>query len=144
MKRFLTVLVLLVLLATMVAFALPALAEEADYKSMSTDELIALNQKIVDELTSRGEAQAAPIGKGDYVVGKDIKAGTYTFTCTEPSKRNDVTTVQVWNSDRSDCLINQSLELNETQYLPLVDGQVLSIYYGSGTIQPSVKPSWAP
>lgn len=74
MKKILCSLLAILLLA-------PAFASAAvDVKALSTDELLALRVSIVDELMSRGEMKSANVPAGEYVVGEDIPAGSYSIT----------------------------------------------------------------
>ncbi len=142
MKRYLTVLVLLVLLATMVVFALPALAEEVDYKAMSTDELIAMRGKINDELRARLASDASAtsdIYSGSYKVGVDINPGIYLFTCLSVSEGAKNAMIN------KDYMGGVYLNVGDSTIINLsVDDGCLNIFDGSGTIQPTVKPDWAP
>lgn len=65
--------------------AAPALAEPVpELASMSYEELIQLYVQVSDELNSRIRmAGTNRIGRGEYIVGKHIKPGTYDFICTE-------------------------------------------------------------
>lgn len=64
-----------------VSLFLPALAvAEVDVKALSTEELIALRLSIVQELMDRGEMKSATVPAGEYIVGEDIPAGSYSVT----------------------------------------------------------------
>ncbi|HNX63182.1 MAG TPA: hypothetical protein PKN45_11125 [Candidatus Limiplasma sp.] len=136
MKKFLTVLVLLVLLATVAAFALPALAEEVDYKAMSADELIAMRKSINEELAARLASDASNFYTGSYKIGVDIKPGTYLFTCTMVSEGMEYMTIDNAQLCVGDTILINLSANDEENYL--------NVYDGSGTIQLTVKPDWAP
>ncbi len=74
MKKFLGFLFVVLLLLPIFASA------EVDVKSLSTEELLALRVSIVDELMARGEMKSANVPAGEYVVGDDIPAGSYSIT----------------------------------------------------------------
>ena len=74
MKKFLGFLFAVLLLLPIFASA------EVDVKSLSTEELLALRVSIVDELMARGEMKSANVPAGEYVVGDDIPAGSYSIT----------------------------------------------------------------
>ena len=74
MKKFLGFLFAVLLLLPIFASA------EVDVKSLSTEELLALRVSIVDELMARGEMKSANVPAGEYVVGEDIPAGSYSIT----------------------------------------------------------------
>ena len=75
MKRFLSVSIVLCLLIS-VGFA------ETDLQSMNLDELADLRNQIDQEIRSRLSNNSGTINTGEYVVGKDIKAGLYELTVT--------------------------------------------------------------
>jgi len=74
MKKFLGFLFAVLLLLPIFASA------EVDVKSLSTEELLALRVSIVDELMARGEMKSAKVPAGEYIVGEDIPAGSYSIT----------------------------------------------------------------
>lgn len=74
MKKFLGFLFAVLLLLPIFASA------EMDVKSLSTEELLALRVSIVDELMARGEMKSAKVPAGEYIVGEDIPAGSYSIT----------------------------------------------------------------
>lgn len=143
MKKFLTVLVLLVLLITVTAFALPAMAEGTDYKAMSADELIALRTSINDELRARLASDASVVYNGSFIVGVDIKPGAYLFTCVtvdEGKERMGIGT-EGKEKDYNDIY----LRVGDSTIINLsADDIKLGIIDGSCTIQLTVKPDWAP
>jgi len=73
MKKFLGFLFAVLLLLPIFASA------EVDVKSLSTEELLALRVSIVDEQMARGEMKSANVPAGEYVVGDDIPAGSYSI-----------------------------------------------------------------
>ena len=74
MKKFLGFFLAVLLLLPVFASA------EVDVKALSTEELLALRLSIVDELMARGEMKSANVPAGEYVVGEDIPAGSYSIT----------------------------------------------------------------
>lgn len=58
--------------------ATPVMASDIDLASMSTEDLVALKDSINEEIANRGGDNI--IGEGTYVVGTDIKAGTFKVT----------------------------------------------------------------
>lgn len=139
MKKFLTVLVLLVLLATVAVFAVPAMAEGTDYKSMSTDELIALRESINDELRARLASDASAVYNGILEVGVDIKPGTYLLTCMSVDDTYGKMSVLVNDDNGTELLVGDSTIINIS-----ANDKSIRLQCGSCTIQPTVKPDWAP
>ncbi len=74
MKRFFCTFLFILLLIPIVANA------EVDVKTLSTEELLALKVSIVEELIARGEMKSAKVPAGEYIVGEDIPAGSYSIT----------------------------------------------------------------
>ena len=77
MKKILCSLLVILLLVPVFASA------EVDVKMLSTEELIALRVSIVDELIARGEMKSANVPAGEYIVGEDIPAGSYSITTNQ-------------------------------------------------------------
>ena len=145
MKRFLGV-----LLATTL-FAFPAMAESLDLSNMSTDELITLSNQVTSELKARFSSEADNLAEGMYVVGRDIKSGTYEFTCT--SIRDGASEyygpcIVVFQDETSFGDMNKiiqgasQLKVDDTVGLNLVDGMVLYASFCSGQLV-AVERSWA-
>ena len=66
----------LLLLSSML-FALPVHATEIDLSHYSIEELVALKDRIIEELTKQGYSEDEEIQSGTYIVGVDIAAGVY-------------------------------------------------------------------
>ncbi len=67
-----------------IALLLPVFAlADVDVKSLSTDELLSLRLAIVQELIDRGEMKSANVPAGEYTIGEDIPAGSYSITTEE-------------------------------------------------------------
>ena len=135
-----------------------ALAADVDLASMSTDELIALRNQIVDELTIRlGSGDA--IYAGDYKGGVTIKSGTYTITCTkEKENASDDMVLGIFDEDdiyftykdssayydfKENAPIYLELDKDFSGVITIEDGQHLVIKWGEAILTPAA-PSWAP
>lgn len=147
MKKFIVCLLLAALSVT------PVLAEEYDVSSLTTEELITLLKNVQLELTERiGLVEDNRIGQGIYVVGKDIKAGTYDFLCLDT---NTYDSGNAWNSiqvytvaedgiSEGECVYTiRDTQINAHVVLTLSEGTILDIYGCSGLIT-ETRPSWAP
>jgi ABC-type phosphate/phosphonate transport system substrate-binding protein len=73
MKRLFSLLLVFLICASVPAFAI-------DMTSLSNDELIQLRSDLADEMLSRGMTASMKIPTGDYIIGEDIPAGSYTVT----------------------------------------------------------------
>ena len=79
MKKALLITLVLLLLFPIVSMA----AQKIDLSTYTVEELIELKTAIDSELIDRGATKSANIPTGDYVVGQDFPAGTYTITTSE-------------------------------------------------------------
>lgn len=143
---------IVVLLAIVLAVVLSvgALAEGFDLSSMTNEELLALMGSIMDEIQTRtGDTSANDrIGRGSYVVGTDIKAGTYDFTCLESDMYNFEgggarNVIRVLDESGDYISRAQDVEIGAHAIVSLSDGQVLEIEGCTGALTAST-PSWAP
>ena len=147
MKRFLLILLVLMLCIPCVS------AESTDVSEMTTEDLISLYREIQIELASRiGLTETNQIGQGIYTVGKDIKAGTFSFICLESgeyddgNQRNALYIYALGEDGVSQGKTLWSLydtSLNATVTLSLSEGTILEIWNCSGLLT-EIKPSWAP
>lgn len=78
--------ILLLVLVFLMAFSACVYAESIDLSGMTDDELLALQDRIADELECRGSAELpkeVEVPKGVYAVGEDIPEGYWTITCKD-------------------------------------------------------------
>ena len=74
-----------------------ALAELSD---LSFDELIVANRQIVNEIMSRPEWKETAVPSGEWVVGKDFPAGTYSIAAV-----SYLCIMTVWDSESRENLV---------------------------------------
>lgn len=86
MKRIIAAMIL----STTIFCATPVTAEQIDFSSYSVNELLAIRDQVDEALYSQGGKTILPFG--EYVVGRDIAAGSYTI-----SPHNEDSEEQ-WNS----------------------------------------------
>ena len=80
-RRFgLALVVFLLLVSTFIATA-QAVTETIDLSQLSDEEIISLMDQVNNEIVKRGIEKTAKLSKGTYIVGVDIPAGKYTYTC---------------------------------------------------------------
>ena len=72
--------VLSFLFALICCFTTISLAESFDFSAMTTDELLAMNKQIIAELQLRFNSFAATLYSGQYIVGTDIRSGSYLLS----------------------------------------------------------------
>ena len=58
-----------------------SMAEGIDISTLSDDELVALMARVQEEIVARHVEGTANLAGGTYIVGKDIPAGSYIYTC---------------------------------------------------------------
>ena len=71
----------LVMALIMMACAGIATAEEIDLTNLNDDEIVALLRRVQEEIVARHIEATAMLASGTYIVGRDIPAGSYVFTC---------------------------------------------------------------
>lgn len=150
MKKTLAILAALTMAITPVACADTALAPKIDISELTLDELVALHEDVdarIKELTEC-DVDADVIYIGEYIVGKDIAAGTYLFRCNETNDNNydffyelyrDIDEKEAYNTLQRD-----GGENGDIFQLTLEDGMILSITSGQALVQKAAKASWAP
>lgn len=137
-----------------VLFNMLSLAEDTiDFQSMSDMELMNLIDNAKDELFHRNDAISEyAIGQGVYVVGKDIRSGTYTFTCLKTglyydgTQRNAFYIYAIGEDGISQGKILWYLydaAMSGDVTVNLVDGTIFEIWNCSGFIK-KIEPSWKP
>lgn len=58
-----------------------SMAEGIDISTLSDDELVALMARVQEKIVARHIEGTANLAGGTYIVGKDIPAGSYIYTC---------------------------------------------------------------
>ena len=149
MKR---ILILMVLVAFVVSSV--ASAESIDLSALSLEELISLQQQIDVELSSRtGTSQNDRIGRGSYVVGKDIKPGYYDFICLDTgyfdsgTPDNDIYIYLLDGDTAADLgeriFWEQRFAIGAHVTFNLEEGSLLMIEGCSGFLR-AIQPEWLP
>ena len=77
MRKVMAILFVLVIIAC----SSLSLAEGIDISTLSDDELVALMARVQEEIIARHIEGTANLAGGTYIVGKDIPAGSYIYTC---------------------------------------------------------------
>ena len=115
---------ILSLLVALVLFLPCTACADYDFASMSVDELLAMRSAINTELLSRGFEKEVTVPNGNYTIGVDIPAGTYTI---RPAISYDVVNVYDANGDY---LANFCLDYDADVYIgkyTFEDQQVVNI-----------------
>lgn len=81
MKKGVAVALTFLLLLLTVFSVAHADTEEMDVSRLTDEELVSLMRLVNDELVKRGIEKTAVLSKGTYIVGIDIPAGKYLYTC---------------------------------------------------------------
>lgn len=58
-----------------------SMAEGIDISTLSDDELVVLMARVQEEIVARHIEGTANLAGGTYIVGKNIPAGSYIYTC---------------------------------------------------------------
>lgn len=149
MKRF-----ILLLLTVSFLLSSVSLAETIDFSAMSLEELLSMYQQIGTEISEKvGIAQTNRIGRGSYVVGKDIKPGYYDFVCFDTdyfdfgAPNNDIyiyTLIGDTAADTGERIYwEQRFAIGSHVTFNLEEGTLLRIHGCSGVIT-QINPDWLP
>lgn len=90
------------ILAAALALALlfsAATGAETDIQNMDFDALSKLKQTVDAEFASRPEAGVLTLVPGQYVVGRDLKAGRYLMMCNDPSYKRNYARLHVYKDE---------------------------------------------
>jgi len=80
MKRIISVLLAILILSSLTI----VFAEETDLTAITDEQLAQLYENVKTEMLARGLlVEPLELESGKYIVGQDIGAGTYIFTCKE-------------------------------------------------------------
>ncbi len=80
-RRFGLTLVVFLLLVSMFITTAQAATETIDLSQLSDEEIVSLMDQVNNEIVRRGIEKTAKLSKGTYIVGVDIPAGKYIYTC---------------------------------------------------------------
>lgn len=139
---------ILLLVLSLMLFVVPGLAEDVstDLSTMSVDDLIALRKCVDNELDSRDFFSESEIYSGTYVVGKDIKLGSYVIVCAQTMSQYGLEVrlyadEEMWRDSES--LSRRYIDEGESLQIRLDEGMVVALFDGTATIR-RTEPSWAP
>lgn len=69
------------LAVVLVLFGSVATAEEIELASLNDEQLVALMERVQEEIVARHIEKTATMRRGSYIAGRDIPAGSYVYTC---------------------------------------------------------------
>lgn len=76
--------ILIVLAALLLVCVFPVAAEDSiDLSSLSDSDLQLLSEMLKGETSRRNPDEEVTLKEGEYIIGRDIPAGTYRITCIE-------------------------------------------------------------
>ena len=129
MKKCISVIMIVLLFMAILPIYAIADSQVADIKSLSDDELLALEAAIKEEKIERKLVKSAQVGAGSYIVGQDIPVGSYTITDDGKYSMN----IFVYNDkdaqERDSRIVNLVLWANgeKTGKIELSEGNILEI-----------------
>lgn len=143
MKKLVAVLMICLM---MTAFGLA----ESNYKNLNDEELLELRDSITDELFERGVEFETDFYAGVYVVGKDIRAGTYDILFDEVDKWGCVF-INIYETEEAyesrDRKLHEIInELTKGYRVELNEGMVFVIDLNGSAVMRirNEKPAWMP
>ena len=100
-----------------------ALADGIDLSSMTYDQLITLRKSLTEEIMNRPEWKEVTIPAGDWNIGSDIPAGTYSITPTK------YTLILIWEHGIDSGLVfNRLLDKGESYgKITLKEGWIMQV-----------------
>lgn len=145
---------LLICLIIISMVIIPCYAENIDLSGMTLNELIALKDQINLAIWNSNEWQEVTVPQGEWVVGEDIPAGTWTVKCADINQTNymmkecdltitsdeDTNWVIVYNPNHQDYAAGEVTEVK----LDLKEGMtvIINISYAPAVFTPYAgKPS---
>lgn len=137
----------LAFLLVCILFVTPVFAEGVDLSSMSVEELIQLHNQIDEILADKFKCELDVIYPGTYVVGRDIKEGRYILNCLKTGIVNFWIITFYENEEELEnrnSLTNENLRIGDQVQINLIDGMVVEIDDGLGTISVVEKQPWEP
>lgn len=69
------------LAVVLVLFGSVATAEAIELAGLSDEQLVALMERVQEEIVARHIEKTATMRSGSYIAGRDIPAGSYVYTC---------------------------------------------------------------
>lgn len=103
-------------LVALCAFGALAEASAPDLAGMTLEELIALRDEAHQEILRRISSQSGELIPGEYLVGRDIAAGSYTITCLK-GERADESGVLASAIDRVGSLLGDDTQQKARQFV---------------------------
>ena len=153
MKRLVALALVLVFVFCGTAFAeglivmeeeVPTVVGGIDVTALSDDDLIALKDAVIQEISNRNLAIKGTFGNGTYVVGVDIKPGSYVISNTSDELGNYYIYESVEKMQNNEIMGSGYMTENGDATFNLHDGEVLRISgIKSATIE-EIVASWAP
>lgn len=136
------------------AFCTVTTAESViDISTMTIDELISLRDSIDEQIRGILVSDNTMIYAGDYLVGKDIKAGKYVITCTrEKEDADDGMVMAIYDDDeaykankgkypygvfRDNAKVFIVIDEGASAMISLEEGEHFIISWGEGTCTPA-------
>lgn len=126
------------LILTIALILAPAAHADIDLSGMSFNELVELQEKVTAAMWASDEWQEVELPAGMYVIGDDIPAGQWDFSC-----ENGMVMIKVWKSVDEYTQNGDKIWLNvisanagEKATALFSDGQVIQLFPSSAVFYP--------
>lgn len=123
MKKLVAVVLALMLFVVVNACAEPAV----DFSEYTLDELILLHEALLNELDQKGYAKSAILDVGQYKIGVDLPAGSYTIELSETADPDRFGYFNYAIYDENGVDLEDDLFCKPAIKITLGDGQTLEI-----------------
>ena len=118
---------LFLLIGIVLSFSFTSYAEDIDLSGYTDDEILILNEKIQQEIVSRGIRATAEVNMGNYTGGKDLPAGRYDMTLLERDLFSTVTVFLAGSTDYSFYTYPDEDDIGKQWSIVIADGDVLQV-----------------
>lgn len=133
------------LLLSSILLTIPSYASEIDLTQYSIEDLVALRDRITEELANKGYTESEIMPSGEYVAGKDIAVGTYdiSYVPSEDENAYNWASMHIYPSETQ---TNYEDELEsyvlgaQNCRIRLEEGNLLELICYSGTVYISKAP----
>lgn len=122
----------------LLVLCMAANADGIDLSGMSDSEISSLYESVLREMLDRGITKNGDLAEGNYVVGQDIRAGSYNLISVDSYARyfvfKDMDLFGIYeelSSVSEIYLEGKTVFDNDPDKVDLKDGQVLSVQYGT-------------
>lgn len=118
---------IIVTIMTVVSVTCFTLGAQIDLDSLSDEEIIALSQEIQKQIVDRNIQKTAHVPAGDYLVGQDIPAGTYSVKNNYTDEEHGAYIAVYADEEKSEMLSGDNLYAGDEKVVTLTEGTIFQV-----------------